>query len=144
MNSIHLSVEEEILQGFIEVEVSLENAPRVRETLKRIGILSKADNHLFQSCHLFKKKDRFYLTHFKEMYILNGTHSSFNEDDRGRRSKIATLLEKWGLLKILNPEMLGEIPTEKITIISHKDKANYVLIKKYNFDLKNSNFFVPT
>ncbi len=137
-----MKTEEEILSTFIEVSVADDNQPKVRETLKRMGVLSRVRNELFQSCHLFAKAGKFYLVHFKEMYALNGQPSSFSETDKQRRDKIASLLEKWGFIKILNPSVLGEIMTEKITIIPHKEKNNYILSKKYRFDLKNSKFFV--
>lgn len=137
-----MKTEEEILSGFIEVEVSAENQPKVRETLRRMGVLSKVRNELFQSCHLFAKAGKFYLVHFKEMYALNGQPSTFSESDKQRRDKIASLLEKWGFIRILNPSVVGEIVKEKITIIPYKEKNNYILTKKYRFDLKNSKFFV--
>lgn len=137
-----MQTESDILSTFIEVEVNEENRPKVRETLRRIGVLSKVRNELFQSCHLFSKASKFYLVHFKEMYILNGRNSTFSESDKQRRDKIAVLLEKWGFLNIINPEILGEIMDEKITIIPYKEKNNYILSKKYRFDLKNSKCFV--
>lgn len=134
--------EADILKTFIEVEISDENQPKVRETLRRIGILSKVKNELFQTCHLFSKAGNFYLVHFKEMYILNACPSTYSEEDKQRRDKIASLLEKWGFITILNPEVMGEITNEKITIIPYKDKNNYILTKKYKFDIKNSRYYV--
>lgn len=134
--------ENDILKTFIEVEVSEENQPKVRETLRRIGILSKIKNELFQTCHLFSKAGKFYLVHFKEMYILNACPSSYSEEDKQRRDKIATLLEKWGFITIVNPEVIGDIMSEKITIIPYKDKNNYILSKKYKFDIRNSKYYV--
>lgn len=134
--------EEEILNTFIEVEVSDENQPKIRETLRRIGVLSKVRNELFQSCHLFSKAGKFYLVHFKEMYMLNGQPSTFSEADKQRRDKIASLLEKWGFLVVKNPDVIGDIMKEKITIIPYKEKNNYIFTKKYRFDLKNSKYFV--
>lgn len=135
--------EEEILKSFIEVEVEEDFRPKVRETLRRIGVLSTHKNELFQSCHLFSKAKRFYLVHFKEMYLLNGQPSTFSESDKQRRDKIASLLQNWNFLKIINPEVVGEIVKEKITIIPFKEKNNYILSKKYRFDLKNSKNFIP-
>lgn len=134
--------EADILKTFIEVEVSEESQPKVRETLRRMGILSKIRNELFQTCHLFSKSGKFYLVHFKEMYILNACHSTYSEEDRQRRDKIASLLEKWGFINIINPEVMGDIMSEKITIIPYKEKNNYILTKKYKFDLKNSRYYV--
>jgi hypothetical protein len=137
-----MQTESDILSTFIEVEVSEEARPKVRETLRRMGVLSKVSNELFQSCHLFSKAGKFYLVHFKEMYTLNGRTSTFSESDKQRRDKIASLLEKWEFLTINNPEIIGEIMKEKIDIIPHKEKNNYILSKKYRFDLKNSKYFV--
>jgi hypothetical protein len=137
-----MQTEIDILSSFIKVEVSEDNRPKVRETLRRMGVLSKVRNELFQSCHLFSKGGNFYLVHFKEMYILNGRNSTFSESDKQRRDKIASLLEKWGFVIIVNPEVVGEITKEKITIIPYKEKNNYILSKKYRFDLKNSKYFV--
>lgn len=138
-----MNIEQEILKNFIEVEVTEDKQPKIRETLKRMGILSKVRNELFQTCHLFSKAGKFYLVHFKEMYILNACNSTYSDSDKRRRDKIATLLEKWGFLKIVNPEVIGDIMQERITIIPYKEKHNYILTKKYNFDLKNSKFFTP-
>ena len=135
--------EQEVLNTFIEVEISEENKPKIRETLKRIGVLSKVRNELFQTCHLFSKAGKNYLVHFKEMYLLNGQFSTFSDSDKQRRDKIASLLNKWGFIKIVNPVVVGEIMKEMITIIPFKEKHNYILSKKYSFDLKNSKYFVP-
>jgi hypothetical protein len=139
---VKMKTEEEILNSFIEVEVSEENQPKVRETLRRMGVLSKIRNELFQSCHLFSKAGKFYLVHFKEMYALNGQPSTFSESDKHRRDKIASLLVNWGFLTIVNPSVVGEIMKEKITVIPYREKNNYILTKKYRFDLKNSKYFV--
>jgi len=130
-----------VLNTFIEVEVTEENIPKVRETLRRMGILSNKRNELYQSCHLFKKAGKFYLIHFKEMYLLNNQPSTFNENDKGRRDKIASLLENWNLLKIVNKDILNEVMKEKIDVIPYKERHNYILSKKYEFNKYKSTYF---
>ena len=131
------------LEDFVEVRLPDPQAfLKVKETLTRIGVASKKDKTLYQSCHILHKQGHYYLVHFKEMYILNACPSTYSEEDKQRRDKIASLLEKWGFITILNPEVMGEITSEKITIIPYKEKNNYILTKKYKFDIKNSKYYV--
>ncbi len=92
------------------VEVSLleqEDFLKIKETLTRIGVASKKDNTLYQSCHILHKQGKYYIVHFKELFMLDGKPSNFSEDDMSRRNTIATLLEQWGLLKVITEEHLG-------------------------------------
>jgi len=139
-----MKTEEEILKNFVEVEIIEENESKIRETLRRIGILSKKTNELYQSCHLLKKKGKFYIVHYKEMFILNSLNpedNNFTIEDKSRRDKIAFLLQNWNLLKIKNPEVMGYIMKNKIDIIPHKDKNNFILKSKYKFSKFKSSFF---
>jgi len=119
------------------VEVSLleqEDFLKIKETLTRIGVASKKDNTLYQSCHILHKQGKYYIVHFKELFMLDGKPSNFSEDDMSRRNTIATLLEQWGLLKVVRPEYIAELmaPISQIKIISHKEKDDWELVAKYN------------
>jgi len=106
---------------------------KVRETLTRIGVASRRDNTLFQSCHILHKQGRYFIVHFKELFLLDGKKSNLDKGDVERRNTIATLLQDWGLVDILNKEVSRECaPMRQIKIISHKDKTNWNLQPKYN------------
>ena len=107
---------------------------KIKETLTRIGVASNKDhNSLFQSCHILHKQGRYFIVHFKELFMLDGKPSNFTEDDIGRRNTITTLLSDWGLLTIVN-ENQCEIKTSlrQIKIISHRDKNQWNLESKYS------------
>ena len=107
---------------------------KIKETLTRIGVASKKEhNTLFQSCHILHKQGRYFIVHFKELFMLDGKPSNFSEDDIGRRNTIATLLSDWGLLTIVD-ELQAEIKTSlrQIKIISHRDKNEWNLESKYS------------
>lgn len=107
---------------------------KIKETLTRIGVASKKDyNTLFQSCHILHKQGRYFIVHFKELFMLDGKPSNFTEDDIGRRNTIATLLSDWGLLTIVD-DLQAEVKTSlrQIKIISHRDKAEWNLESKYS------------
>lgn len=129
----------EILKNLIEVTLAKnEDFLKIKETLERIGVASKKDKKLFQSCHIFHKQGRYYLVHFKEMFLLDGKPSEFTDDDKGRRNKIATLLEEWGLLKIVDKEAV-QTPMSTMTqikIISYNEKDQWELISKYSIGKK--------
>jgi hypothetical protein len=107
---------------------------KIKETLTRIGVASKKEhNTLFQSCHILHKQGRYFIVHFKELFMLDGKPSNFTEDDIGRRNTIATLLSDWGLLTIVD-ELQAETKTSlrQIKIISHRDKNEWNLESKYS------------
>ena len=107
---------------------------KIKETLTRIGIASKKErNTLYQSCHILHKQGRYFIVHFKELFMLDGKPANFTEDDLGRRNTITTLLSDWGLLAISNP-LLTEQQTSlrQIKIISHRDKCEWSLESKYS------------
>jgi len=125
------------------VEVTLNNAEdflKVRETLTRIGIASRKDKKLYQSCHILHKQKRYFIVHFKELFALDGKPSNFSDEDKGRRNTIANLLEQWGLVKILNKKMVEEnmAPISHVKIISHKEKNDWILESKYNIGKKRT------
>jgi hypothetical protein len=125
------------------VEVSLEEQDdflKVRETLTRIGVSSRKEKVLYQSCHILHKQGRYFITHFKELFALDGKPSNMSENDIQRRNAIARLLEEWGLIRILNPEVIGDnvAPLHQIKIISFKEKDEWQLVTKYNIGVKRS------
>lgn len=108
---------------------------KVKETLTRMGVASKRDSKLFQSCHILHKQGRYFITHFKELFLLDGKPSNLTENDLGRRNTIVQLLSDWGLLETISP--IGDTaPLNQIKIISHKDKVNWELCPKYNIGVK--------
>jgi len=106
---------------------------KVRETLTRIGVASRKENKLFQSCHILHKQGRYFIVHFKELFLLDGKPSNLVENDLKRRNTIVTLLSDWGLVEPVNPEQLNDTaPLRQIKIISYRDKDNWELQPKYN------------
>lgn len=123
------------VESLVEVELSNEEAfLKVKETLTRIGVASRKDRKLFQSCHILHKKGKYYVVHFKELFTLDGKSSSFSEEDQGRRNTIANLLEEWGLVKIVDSEKTKEpvAPLAQIKILPYKEKSEWELVAKYN------------
>ena len=101
---------------------------KIRETLTRIGVASRKDNKLYQSCHILHKQGRYFIVHFKELFLLDGKKSNLEENDVGRRNTIATLMSDWGLIEILDKSKLEALaPLRQIKIISYKDKDNLEL-----------------
>ena len=106
---------------------------KIRETLTRIGVASRKDNKLYQSCHILHKQGRYFIVHFKELFLLDGKKSNLEENDIARRTTISTLMSDWGLLTVENKEQLQPIaPLRQIKIISFKDKDQWELCPKYN------------
>ena len=123
------------------VEVTLnerEDFLKVRETLTRIGVASKKDQTLYQSCHILHKQGKYYVVHFKELFLLDGKEADLSENDTGRRNTICRLLEEWGLLKVVDPESIQDpvAPLSQIKIVSHKEKAEWALVAKYTIGKK--------
>jgi hypothetical protein len=106
---------------------------KVRETLTRIGVASRRDNKLFQSCHILHKQGRYFIVHFKELFLLDGKPSNLLENDVQRRNTIAVLLADWGLISIMSPEAAKDVaPLRQIKVIPFKDKSQWELCPKYN------------
>ena len=106
---------------------------KIRETLTRIGVASRKDNKLYQSCHILHKQGRYFIVHFKELFLLDGKKSNLEENDVGRRNTIATLMSDWGLLTVENKDKLQPVaPLRQIKIISFNDKDQWELCPKYN------------
>ena len=124
------------------VEVTLQESDdflKVRETLTRIGVASKKENTLYQSCHILHKQGRYYIVHFKELFALDGKPTDLSENDLSRRNAIVKLLEDWGLIKVTNQKQIENPPPiyiSQIKILSHKEKNDWQLVPKYNIGKK--------
>ena len=106
---------------------------KVRETLTRIGVASRTENKLFQSCHILHKQGKYYIVHFKELFLLDGKHSDFSENDSQRRNRITKLLTDWGLVEAVSELKEEEMCSmSQIKILPHKQKADWELIPKYS------------
>jgi hypothetical protein len=111
---------------------------KVRETLTRIGVASRKENKLFQSCHILHKQGRYFIVHFKELFLLDGKKSNLEENDVARRNTIAQLMSDWGLITIENSKQLEQLaPMRQIKIIPFKEKDKWELCPKYNIGNKN-------
>jgi hypothetical protein len=111
---------------------------KIKETLTRIGVASRKDNKLYQSCHILHKQGRYFIVHFKELFLLDGKPSNLIENDIERRNTITTLLSDWGLVDIVNSEQASSrAPLRQIKVIPHKDKSLWELCTKYNIGSSN-------
>tara|TARA_B100001057_G_scaffold145822_1_gene145835 strand:+ start:172 stop:603 length:432 start_codon:yes stop_codon:yes gene_type:complete len=122
------------------VEISL-GAPddflKVRETLTRIGVASRKEKKIYQSCHILHKQGRYFIVHFKELFALDGKHANLTVNDVQRRNRIIQLLVDWGLVEILNADKIQDIaPLNQIKVLSYKDKGEWILETKYNIGSK--------
>jgi hypothetical protein len=134
----------DIFRG-VGVEVSLaeqDDFLKVKETLTRIGVSSRKEKVLYQSCHILHKQNRYSIVHFKELFALDGKPSNISENDIQRRNSIAKLLEEWDLVKIINPKIIQDnvAPLHQIKIISFKEKDDWNLIAKYNIGKKTQDY----
>ena len=110
---------------------------KVRETLTRIGVASRKEKKIYQSCHILHKQGRYYLVHFKELFALDGKHANLTVNDVQRRNRIIQLLADWGLITIVKPEKITDIaPLNQIKVLAYKDKAEWILETKYNIGAK--------
>lgn len=128
-----------LLDTLLEVKIEKEeDFLKIKETLTRIGVASKREQKLIQSCHILHKKGRYYITHFKELFLLDGRESEFTLEDKHRRNTIANLLQEWDLLKIVKPEQFEDkVPLGRIKIIPYKDKGEWILESKYTIGKKS-------
>ena len=122
------------------VEVTL-NEPddflKVRETLTRIGVASRKEKKIYQSCHILHKQGRYFLVHFKELFALDGKHANLTSNDVQRRNRIAQLLADWGLVGIVSSDSIQDVaPLNQIKVLSYKDKGDWILETKYNIGSK--------
>ncbi len=133
-----------LVDNLVEIEIEEGDFLKIKETLTRIGIGvqrsegTEQKNTLYQSCHIFQKRGRYYLVHFKELFALDGKSSNFDDVDKGRRNTIASLLEEWKLLKVIDKAKIEEPRTSinQIKIIPFAEKENWALIEKYRIGKK--------
>ena len=138
------------MSGFVEpeiawsqdqmIEVTL-NEPddflKVRETLTRIGVASRKEKKIYQSCHILHKQGRYYIVHFKELFALDGKSANLSINDVQRRNRIITLLSDWGLITIMNIDQIQDVaPLNQIKVLSYQDKGDWTLETKYNIGKK--------
>ena len=130
----NISVEDLVEIDFNEPDDFL----KIKETLTRIGVSSRKEKKLFQSCHILHKRGRYYIVHFKELFALDGLHSDIDDNDIARRNRIAKLLEEWGLLEVLDKEKIKEpvCGINQLKILSYKDKGDWELCPKYHIGKK--------
>ena len=122
------------------IEVTLKQPDdflKVRETLTRIGVASRSERKLYQSCHILHKQGRYYIVHFKELFLLDGKNSDLSDNDVQRRNRITKLLSDWGLVGVVNEEKIEDASSiSQIKILPHKEKAEWELIPKYSIGSK--------
>jgi hypothetical protein len=110
---------------------------KVRETLTRIGVASRKDKTLFQSCHILHKQGKYYITHFKELFALDGKNSTLTENDIQRRNTIALLLQDWNLIEVVNTSLVeNKAPLSQIKVLPFKEKSEWNMVAKYNIGKK--------
>ena len=123
------------------VEISLKEPDdflKVRETLTRIGVASRKEKKLYQSCHILHKQGKYFIVHFKELFALDGKHANLTINDVQRRNRITRLLADWGLITIVQEGSVADIaPLNQIKVLSYKDKGDWILEQKYNIGKKN-------
>ena len=132
---------EDIVKNLIEITFpEKDDFLKIRETLTRIGVASRKEQELFQSCHILHKRGKYYIVHFKELFLLDGKQSNFDESDIGRRNTIIALLEQWNLLKIVDKTRIADVtaPLSQIKIVSFKEKKDWKLTAKYTIGSQNS------
>lgn len=130
---------DDLLNTLVEVRIKKdENFLKIKETLTRVGVASRKNKTLYQSCHIFHKQGKYYIVHFKEMFLVDGKESNYTDEDIGRRNKIITLLEDWDLIEVVDPNKIQEplASISQIKIISHKEKNDWNLESKYNMGRK--------
>jgi hypothetical protein len=130
MEHLQLSIED-----FIEIRLKEDDDfLKVKETLTRIGVSSKQEKKLFQSCHILHKKGKYYIVHFKELFSLDGLPTNISENDIGRRNTVVSLLDEWGLVELVNPEKSEspQVSLAQIKILPYREKEDWELVPKYH------------
>jgi len=131
---------EDIFKGCgVEIELpDSESFLKVKETLTRIGIASRKDKKLYQSCHILHKQGRYAILHFKELFMLDGKINNFTDEDKARRNTIVNLIEEWGLIEAVDPSQIEEpiAPLSQIKVLPHRDKGEWELVAKYSIGRK--------
>ena len=130
-----------LIETLLEVKIAEEeDFLKIKETLTRIGVASKKDKKLYQSCHILHKQGKYYIVHFKELFALDGKPSDFSQEDKGRRNTIANLLEEWDLITIVSKESADypRTPMNQIKVLPYKEKNEWELVTKYNIGRKKA------
>ena len=133
--------ETDLIQDLVEITFpEKDDFLKIRETLSRIGVASRKEKELFQSCHILHKKGKYYIVHFKELFKLDGKQTNFDESDLGRRNTIIDLLRQWNLVKVLDSNQISEprAPLSQIKVIPYKEKLEWKLTQKYSIGNNNS------
>lgn len=128
-----------IIDTLVEVKIGEEqDFLKIKETLTRIGVASKKDNKLYQSCHILHKQGKYYIVHFKELFALDGKPTNFSDEDMGRRNTIINLLSDWELIKIVDEKQISapRAAISQVKILPHKEKGEWELVAKYNIGRK--------
>lgn len=121
----------------VEIKLTGDNFLKVKETLTRIGVASKTEKKLFQSCHILHKQGRYAIVHFKELFSLDGKQTNFSTEDVGRRNQIVKLLVEWGLVEVVNKsEQMANQSMANIKVVSYRDKGDWELVPKYTIGNK--------
>ena len=127
--------EQDLIQDLVEITFpEKDDFLKIRETLSRIGVASRKEKELFQSCHILHKKGKYYIVHFKELFKLDGKQTNFDESDLGRRNTIIDLLRQWNLVKVLDSNQISEprAPLSQIKVIPYREKNEWKLTQKYS------------
>lgn len=125
-----------LIETFIEVEIGHdEDFLKIKETLTRIGVASTKEKKLYQSCHILHKQGKYYITHFKELFALDGKPTNYTAEDQARRDAIALLLEEWGLVKIVS-DLERDLPKAHVKVLPYREKSSWQLIAKYSIGKK--------
>jgi hypothetical protein len=128
-----------LIDDLVQIELTNEeNFLKVKETLTRIGIASRKDKKLYQSCHILHKQGKYYIVHFKELFMLDGKVNNFDDEDKGRRNTIANLLAEWGLVKVVDSSKTKAplAPISQIKILPHSERGEWELVAKYSIGKK--------
>ena len=128
-----------MLETLVEVRINNDDDfLKIRETLTRIGVASRKDKTIYQSCHILHKQGRYYIVHFKELFALDGKPSNFGDEDKGRRNTIANLIAEWGLVELVDKNKSTEpvAPLSQIKVLPHREKNEWNLVAKYNIGKK--------
>jgi hypothetical protein len=128
-----------LIETLVEVRIGEEqDFLKIKETLTRIGVASRKDNKLYQSCHILHKQGKYYIVHFKELFGLDGKPTDFSDEDKGRRNTIINLLQDWDLVKVVDERQIDDprAAMSQIKILPHKDKGQWELVAKYNIGRK--------
>lgn len=131
-----------MLESLVEIRIKTDDDfLKIRETLTRIGVASRKDKTIYQSCHILHKQGRYYIVHFKELFALDGKPSNFDATDQARRNTIANLLAEWKLVELVNPQSSADpvAPISQIKVLPHREKNEWNLVAKYNIGKKVNN-----